>query len=456
MTDVPLALDPDVRVLDRGRVLLGGSPGRLVRLRTGIDLGPLATGQLDGPLRRLAHTLLDGGLVHPRPGPVASRDVTVVVPVRDRARELDRCLQALGNRFPVLVVDDASGDPAAVRRVAARHGARVLRQDVNTGPAGARNAGIAATTGALVALVDSDCVVPPGWLEGLAGHLDDLTVAAVAPRVLSRDGGRSLLARYAAARGPLDMGPVEAQVRPGSRVPYVPTAALLVRRSALAGERAFDPALRFGEDVDLVWRLHDAGWKVRYDPRTVVRHTEPEGWRDWLRRRHDYGTSAAPLAYRHGARVTPLVLPPWPTAAWLLLCARRPLLCLLAAAVPAARLRRHLRRAGLAHRSSAATAAAATAAAVEATGRGLGGAGLTSTAPFLLAGLLTRRTRAAAALLIVAPPLLDHLDRRPAMDPVRWTALRLLDDLSYASGVWQAAWAARSTSALRPRRRLPS
>ena len=77
-------------------------------------------------------------------------------------------------------------------------------------------------------------------------------------------------------------------MRPGSRVSYVPTAALLVRRSALdsvaiddaaipapghlagpgplSSRGVFDPALRYGEDVDLIWRLHDAGWRVRYEP----------------------------------------------------------------------------------------------------------------------------------------------------------------------------------------------
>lgn len=102
-------------------------------------------------------------------------------------------------------------------------------------------------------------------------------------------------------------------------MPYVPTAALLVRRAALEGVGLFDPALRVGEDVDLVWRLHDSGWSTRYDPRTVVVHEGPIGWSGWLTRRHRYGTSAAPLAARHRGRLTPLVLRPWPTAAWLLL-----------------------------------------------------------------------------------------------------------------------------------------
>jgi hypothetical protein len=165
-------------------------------------------------------------------------------------------------------------------------------------------------------------------------------VAAVAPRVRGR-GGDGLLGDYAGARSPLDLGDREARVRPGARVGYVPTAALVVRRAALPPS-PFDPALRYGEDVDLVWRLHDDGWTVRYDPRTVVLHDEPRSWGEWLGRRHAYGRSAAPLARRHGERLTPLVLPVWPTAAWLLLALGRPLSAVAAAGVPAGRLLRRL------------------------------------------------------------------------------------------------------------------
>ena len=451
----PLYLDRDVRVLGGGRVVLGGDPGRLVRLRAdgGQALRSLLAGESCAQLAALGRTLLQGGLAHPRPLPVVVGDVTVVVPVRDRVAELDRCLASLGRDVPVLVVDDASLNPGAVRAVATQHGAQLLRQDVNTGPGGARNAGVAATSSGLVAFVDSDCVVPPDWLAGLLGHFEDPAVAAVAPRVLSRQG-HTLLARYAAARGPLDLGPNEARVRPGTRVAYVPTAALVVRRSAL-GERAFDPQLRFGEDVDLVWRLHDAGWTVRYDPRTVVEHSEPERWVAWLRRRHHYGTSAAPLAVRHGERLTPLVLSPWPTAAWLLLAARRPGWAVPAAAVPAVRLQRLLRRSSLSAPEATQAAVRTVSRGIASTAAGLGGAGMVSTLPLLIAALGARRTRLTALLLLAAPPLLELAQRRPAVDPGRWIALRLIDDVAYASGVWRSCLTLRTTAPLRPRRSRP-
>jgi len=453
---VPVAYDSGVRRLEGGQVLLGGDPGRLVRLRpaAAAALASLGTGVPVAPaVLALARTLVDGGLLHPRPVPSDAGDVTVVVPVRDRAKDLDRCLSALGTGGPVVVVDDGSLHPAAVADVCHRHCARLVVRSASGGPAAARNEGLLTVATDLVAFVDSDCVPPPGWLGELAGHFADPQVGAVAPRVRGSAGG-SLLSRYSCERGPLDLGPHKSAVRPGGRVPYVPTAALLVRMQALA-PGPFDAALRYGEDVDLVWRLADAGWRIRYDPRTVVAHREPDRWPAWLTRRHRYGTSAAPLAARHGTRLAPLVVAPLPGLAWLLLVAGRPLPALAVAAVPAARLQARLRRAGLRPATSAREAVVAVARGVVSTGNGLGGAGSVLTAPLLLGLLAGRRARRAAATALVAPPLLDWAARRPPIDPVRWCGLRVADDLAYASGVWRGCWTSRSLAALRPRTSRP-
>ncbi len=89
--------------------------------------------------------------------------------------------------------------------------------------------------------------------------------------------------------------------------------------------------------------------------------------------------------------------------------------------------------------------------AVVATGEGLGGAGGVVTLPILLAGLTRRRTRPSAAALLLAPPLIDALRRRPRMGPVAWCSLRILDDLAYASGVWRGSLRSHSLVPLLPR-----
>src|SRR5690606_32229620 len=98
--------------------------------------------------------------------------------------------------------------------------------------------------------------------------------AAAAPRVrgtVTGPGPGSLLERFEARRGGLDLGPHARRVAPGGQIGYVPSAALLVRRAALP-DPPFEPGLRVGEDVDLVWRLVDAGWSVRYLPAAEVHH----------------------------------------------------------------------------------------------------------------------------------------------------------------------------------------
>lgn len=289
-----IELDRSTRVSDDGAVLWGGVPWRLMRLTaTGRQrLTWLTSGAVvDDPRSGvLARRLVETGLAHPRPpAPLSPGEVDVVVPARDRTGRLNACLAALSG-LAVTVVDDRSTDGLAVAAVAAQHGARVVRRDDCGGPAAARNTGLAATRRPFVAFVDSDCVVDPEELLAVAGHLADPCVAAAAPRVSEGDDG-----------SPLDLGPHEALVRPGSPVPFVPTTAFVVRRGAADEVGGFDESLRYGEDVDLVWRLTAAGWTVRYDPSVVVGHASPRSRAARLHRRYRYGTSAGPLARRHGS-----------------------------------------------------------------------------------------------------------------------------------------------------------
>ncbi|HEX4829703.1 MAG TPA: mycofactocin biosynthesis glycosyltransferase MftF, partial [Trebonia sp.] len=214
----------------------------------------------------------------------------------------------------IIVVDDCSADPAAVAAIARAAGARVIRRPVNGGPGAARNTGLAAAATPLVAFLDSDCVPAPGWLDALLPHFTDPAVGAVAPRIAPHEPGRTWLARYEGASSTLDMGARPSIVRPGARVPYVPGAALVVRRAA-AGD-GFAAGLRVGEDVDFAWRLAAAGWRVRYEPAAVMGHQHRVRLRAWMSRRADYGTSAALLEELHPGSVRPLYASWWTVAAW--------------------------------------------------------------------------------------------------------------------------------------------
>ena len=338
-------------MLAGGTVLTGGYPTRVLRLtRAGaghVEGWWSGTPVPDNPkARALARRLLDTGIAHPargqRAGDQGAGQVTVVIPVRDRHAELARCLAGLAKVPRVIVVDDGSRDPEAVARVAAEAGAGVLRRPENGGPAAARNTGLAAADTPLVAFLDSDCVPRPGWLDVLLPHFADPAVGAVAPRIVPHEDGRTWLARYEGASSTLDMGPRPSIVRPGSRVPYVPGAALVVRKAAAGAGFAED--MQVGEDVDFVWRLAAAGWRTRYEPVATMGHQHRVRLGAWLARRKDYGTSAAALERRHPGAVRPLYASPWTTVAWLAAAAGRPGAGALVTGIGTALLARRLAR----------------------------------------------------------------------------------------------------------------
>lgn len=436
-----LALDPAARRTDGGATIVGGAPLRIIRLspagRRWLDAVAAGEPVPEGAASvALARRLVDAGIANPLPPPDAGpdpADVVVVVPVRDDAPGLAATLARLGPVGRVVVVDDGSRAPVAVEAgTAGPAPVEVRRREVSGGPGAAREDGWRATQAPVVAFVDANVEPEPGWLDALLPHFADPSVGAVAPRVRARAGAAPRwLARYEAERSSLDMGPVAAAVRPGSRVPYVPTAAVVVRRAALEAVGGFDPALRIGEDVDLIWRLHRAGWRVRYEPAAAVTHPCRPTLGAWLRQRYTYGTSAAVLHARHGAAVAALSgVSGWSALAWGAVAAGHPLAGVAvgagttAALVPKLRaldhpVREAVRLAGAGHLWS---------------GRRVADAARRSWWP-LAAALAVARRRSrlpvAAAALTVRP-------------------LHLLDDLAYGTGVWAGCLRARDLGALRP------
>ena len=334
-TTVPLPdgftvrLNPQVRCYDDGRVLVGGAPTRVLRLtdaaRTLLQIGTLEVRSPTG--RVLADRLLDAGIAEPDLDALPAVDptlLTVVVPVRDRPRQLDRLLGSIDVGVRVVVVDDASSDPHATATIARRHRAEVIHLPVNEGPAGARTPGRRRATTPYVAFLDSDIVLQRGALSSLLKHFHDPRVALAAPRIasLTPTTGQGWIGRYEHHRSSLDLGSTPGLVRPGGRVAWLPSACLVARTSAIGD--GFDPTMRVGEDVDLVWRLADDGWRIRYDPSVVVHHEHRSTLPAWLARKAYYGTSAAPLARRHRDHVAPAVYSPWSAAFVLALLTQRP------------------------------------------------------------------------------------------------------------------------------------
>jgi mycofactocin system glycosyltransferase len=406
---------------------------------------PVGTGEAE---RALARRLLDGGLAQPDPTPGPGiEELTVIVPVRDRPEQLRRCLAALGRGPRVIVVDDGSTDAAAVAAIAGLTGAVYVRLDRSRGPAAARNAGLAVAETTFVAFVDSDCVPGEGFPQRLLDHLGDPAVALVAPRIVALEPSRTLLGRFETHHSALDMGRRAGLVRPGTGLPYVPSAALVARRSALGA--GFDEGLSVGEDVDLVWRLHDAGRQVRYEPSVAVAHDHRVRPLRWFARRVAYESSVGALDRRHPGRLPAVSVSRMGLAFWGAALSGHPALAGAVAGFGTVALRRRL----AARLPGAGRFAARLVLIGHVTeGRFLARAFAGPWLP-LLFGLTVRRRASARRLwlLIAAGALVEWADERHEPTPLHYALPRAAADLARCVGVWAGAWRARSLRALLPR-----
>lgn len=446
------------------RVVIGGSPSTVTlvpqemrafagRAHTAGPEGVIAETDTD---RTAARFLLDRGIVHPVPAARSGiEDVEVVVPVYGDPGPLERCLASLGaDGLSVTVVDDASPEPHAGRiaEIVDAAGARLVRHDVNTGPGGARNTGLAETTAPFVAFLDADALAEPGWLHRLRPVLDDDRVGAVGPRVRPEVLGTSAIELYEETRSELDMGAVPSKVVHGVPVGWLPSAAVLVRRSACS-RPAFEPGLRVGEDVDLFWRMDETGWTVLYVPHVLAYHELRRLWSAFSSRRAMYGRSAAHLEKRHPGRLTPASPSVTGLAVLAALSTGHPFVATAVAAYELARQREILEQ------------DVSLPVVAEVTGRSMWSDGYWTGHllrrdwwPVGWAVLaLTPRSRLArgVAAAMMWEPVRDHILSPTRLDPVRSLGMRLLDDASYGTGVISNAVRHRVPAVVTPKPRFP-
>lgn len=240
--------------------------------------------------------------------------ISVVIPVMDRAGELQRCLESIKRvDYPrslvqVIVVDDGSSDNSA--SVAAAHGALVIPSGGRgRGPAAARNVGARAACGEILAFIDSDCTASVDWLAELLPAFADPKTVAVGGQV---DGmcSDSAVDRYEKVMSSLSLGGRELTGGSGDDTFYLPSCNLLVRRAPFLQAGGFNDAMHVGEDVDLTWRLRDGGWTIAYLPLGRVFHEHRSTVRSFMSRRFDYGTSEGMLQQLHPRRHKRMVVPP--------------------------------------------------------------------------------------------------------------------------------------------------
>ncbi|MEP6995236.1 MAG: glycosyltransferase family 2 protein [Acidobacteriota bacterium] len=202
---------------------------------------------------------------------------SVIIPCRDAAHTVaDAVACALGQSekpFEVLVVDDASADASTA--IARKAGARVLINDARRNAGGARNAGIEATSGEMIAFLDADAVAAHDWLARARRILEaDPRIAGVGGRIVN---GRPGL--YGELDYFLNHSEWIARGRACAKS-SIPTMAIVYRREAV-GEVRF-PESNSGEDTAFALSVAARGGKLWYDPDILVTHRhERLDWRSF-------------------------------------------------------------------------------------------------------------------------------------------------------------------------------
>lgn len=204
----------------------------------------------------------------------------MIVPTRDRASALERCLAALHPQLDgahVVVVDDGSADVAAVVRAAGSEVTLVRLE--GRGASAARNAGVAATDAQLLLFVDDDCEPQPGWLAALAGELER-----------GRDVVAGRIETASTHPTPVAADLVTAHLHRDARSPFASASNLGCRREVL--ERVpFDESYPGAAAEDREWcdRVVSAGFGITAVAAAVVRHHRRRGLRAFWAQQFDYG-----------------------------------------------------------------------------------------------------------------------------------------------------------------------
>jgi O-antigen biosynthesis protein len=223
--------------------------------------------------------------------------VSVVVASYNGAKTLRTCLESLTRlnypSYEVILVDDGSTDDT--QKIAAEFpSVRTIRQE-NLGLSAARNSGIRAATGDIVAFTDSDCRADEDWLYYLVSEFERTDFGAVGGHNFLPPEDSAVAAAVMVAPG----GPAHVMIS-DRQAEHIPGCNMAFHKWALEEINAFDPQFRkAGDDVDVCWRLQQAGYKIGFSPAAFVWHYRRATVKAYLRQQAGYGEAEALLAQKH-------------------------------------------------------------------------------------------------------------------------------------------------------------
>jgi GT2 family glycosyltransferase len=221
-----------------------------------------------------------------------SKSFSVVVCSYNGAKTIGQCLEALMqlryDNYEVIVVDDGSRDNLA--EIVSRYRVRLIRTP-NKGLSSARNTGMNAARGEIIAYIDDDAYPDADWLNYLSYAFTHSNHSAIGGPNLVPDEDGDIAACVGCSPG----GPLHVLIT-DEIAEHIPGCNLAIRRHALLAIGGFDRRYRAaGDDVDVCWRLQRAGWTIGYHPAALVWHHRRNSFRAYWKQQKGYGKAEALL-----------------------------------------------------------------------------------------------------------------------------------------------------------------
>ncbi|MEQ9548507.1 MAG: glycosyltransferase [Coleofasciculus sp. G3-WIS-01] len=249
-----------------------------------------------------------------QPHPSFVPKVSVVVPIYNGAADIPDLIQCLfcqtypKDQVEYLLVDNNSRDrtPEILKQAAQDAKAQgitlhpLIENQIQSSYA-ARNTGIKASTGEILAFTDADCRPIPQWLSLLVQPFTNPQIGLVVGEI-SALPGKTLLEKHAERQGTLS----QKHTIEHPFCPYGQTANLAIRRQALQEVGLFRPYMTTGGDADICWRIQrQTQWQLNFAEKAIVQHRHRANLREFRSQWQRYGRSNKYLHELHGVELQP-------------------------------------------------------------------------------------------------------------------------------------------------------
>ena len=228
--------------------------------------------------------------------------VSIVICSYNGARTIRDCFEGLLQleypNYEVIVVDDGSTDATAT--IAREYPFRLISTE-NCGLSSARNTGMEAATGEIIAYTDDDARPDPHWLAYLAATFMNTTHVGVGGPNIAPPGDGAIADCIANAPG----SPAHVLLT-DTEAEHIPGCNMAFRKDALQAIGGFDPQYRVaGDDVDVCWRLQERGWTLGFNPAAMVWHHRRNSVRTYWKQQQGYGKAEAMLERKWPEKYNP-------------------------------------------------------------------------------------------------------------------------------------------------------